>query len=574
MPTAAIYARFSTSNQKDTSIEDQVRRCKIVAERYGYDVPDDLVFSDAAISGSEKSTLKREGYTRLKAAWKEGLFACLIIDELSRISRSTKEIILLNEHITKTKVRLLTADGTDSSIKSWKMPVVINAVFAEDSLEKTAFRVRRGMRGQMDRGFDVFSPPYGYDAVPVGVDGRPAAPGQIAPMMKWFINRQEADVVVTMFDLRKTGKSLNQICNYLNTHQINPPRSSKTPGEKAYWRPGTVRRLIANTVFRGVFIASDNELSELNSVHTEKVLHYSREDLRVVDDDTWNICNRKNGTRALYGAGKNALSGLLECGFCGAKLSLSGKGKNGNYVQAFYCASCVQRKAVNHSEKSTGPGYTALAGVELMLQFVLSSFVRNPALQATFRGRLRKKLADGGRGDLTWMEKECKQAKKSYTRALELLDTLGDALGDDDPLCKKIAALNSNWKMLESRLQRQKAQGGNVDPAALKQQLKFDPEKALAKIFESSIPPEKLRALLRGIFPRITAIGKISRYVSCFEVEACPGAFAAGVTATELQDNESLLFRLRVTAGHGKQGKWQIDELPDVHPESPNIRVS
>lgn len=569
MPTAAIYARFSTSNQKDTSIEDQVRRCRVVADRYGYDVPEALVFSDAAISGSEKSTLKREGYTRLKDAWKEGLFDCLIIDELSRVSRSTKEIILLNEYISKTKVRFLTADGTDSSVKNWKMPVVINAAFAEDSLEKTAFRVRRGMRGQLDRGFDVFSPPYGYDAVAVGSDGQPVAPGHIAAGMKWFMNRQEADVVATMFHLRKSGRSFNQICNYLNTNHICPPRSAKKPGEKAYWRPGTVKRLIANTVFRGVFIASDNELSETNPVHREKVLHYSREDLRIVDDDTWNSCNRKSGTRALYCGGKNALSGLVDCGLCGAKLSLSGKGKNGN-VQSFQCASCAQRKTVGHSEKATGPGCTALAGVEAMLKFVLSSFVRNPAIQTKFRDRLQKKLADGGQGDLTQLEEECRQAKKSYSRALELLNTLGD----DDHLCRKIAALNTTWKMLESRFQRQKAEGGHVDPAVLQQQLTFDPEKAVAHIFDANVAPEKLRILLRGIFPRITALGKTSRFVSRFEVEVCPGAVAAEVTGTQLQDKYLLLFRLSLTALHRQQDKWRIDELPETHPESQEDRVA
>ena len=46
----AIYARFSTQLQKDSSIEDQVRICTERAEREGWTVT--AVFSDYAISGA------------------------------------------------------------------------------------------------------------------------------------------------------------------------------------------------------------------------------------------------------------------------------------------------------------------------------------------------------------------------------------------------------------------------------------------------------------------------------------------------------------------------------------------
>ncbi|MEW5882373.1 MAG: recombinase family protein [Pseudomonadota bacterium] len=61
MPKAAIYARYSTSNQRDTSIEDQVRRCTEIARRHGYEVESALIFSDAAVSGADEALDKRLG---------------------------------------------------------------------------------------------------------------------------------------------------------------------------------------------------------------------------------------------------------------------------------------------------------------------------------------------------------------------------------------------------------------------------------------------------------------------------------------------------------------------------------
>lgn len=48
----AFYGRFSSDLQRDTSIEDQLRQCRQAASRLDRNVPDQLTFSDEAISGT------------------------------------------------------------------------------------------------------------------------------------------------------------------------------------------------------------------------------------------------------------------------------------------------------------------------------------------------------------------------------------------------------------------------------------------------------------------------------------------------------------------------------------------
>ena len=83
MPTAAIYARYSTDEQRPTSIEDQVRRCREKAAKEGFEVEDRWVFSDSAITGKAKGRSKRLSYQRLMDAIGDRLVDVVFIDEVS-----------------------------------------------------------------------------------------------------------------------------------------------------------------------------------------------------------------------------------------------------------------------------------------------------------------------------------------------------------------------------------------------------------------------------------------------------------------------------------------------------------
>jgi DNA invertase Pin-like site-specific DNA recombinase len=86
-PRAAIYARFSSENQRDASIEDQVRVCRALASREGWEVAE--TFADYAQSGA--STL-RPGYQALLAAMRSGQIHIVISESLDRLSRDQEHV--------------------------------------------------------------------------------------------------------------------------------------------------------------------------------------------------------------------------------------------------------------------------------------------------------------------------------------------------------------------------------------------------------------------------------------------------------------------------------------------------
>ena len=69
MTRAVVYARYSSDNQRDASIEDQVRQCRARIEQEGWQL--DAVYSDHAISGA---TTLRAGYQRMLEDARAGRF--------------------------------------------------------------------------------------------------------------------------------------------------------------------------------------------------------------------------------------------------------------------------------------------------------------------------------------------------------------------------------------------------------------------------------------------------------------------------------------------------------------------
>src|ERR1700741_1145330 len=83
----AIYARYSCEEQRDTSIEDQIRNCRAAAERNSWVVVEDYIRFDEAMTG--RTTAGREGLADLIRLPKvlPKPFDCILIDDTSRLGR-------------------------------------------------------------------------------------------------------------------------------------------------------------------------------------------------------------------------------------------------------------------------------------------------------------------------------------------------------------------------------------------------------------------------------------------------------------------------------------------------------
>ena len=83
MTRVVLYARYSTDNQREVSIEDQFRLCREHAEREGWKIVG--TYHDAAVSGA--SMILRPGVQALLEDAQRGAFDMVLAEALDAIGR-------------------------------------------------------------------------------------------------------------------------------------------------------------------------------------------------------------------------------------------------------------------------------------------------------------------------------------------------------------------------------------------------------------------------------------------------------------------------------------------------------
>ena len=306
----AAYARYSSDNQRDASLEDQLRNCRRYAERQDWRAPEE--FADRAISGSRTD---RAEYSRLLAA--ADRFDVILVDDLSRLGRDKDEIGRTVKRLTFLGVRLIgVSDGVDTARKSSKLDVGMRGLMSELYLDDLADKTHRGLTGRALAGASAGGLPYGY---------RVACTGQRT------IDEGQAKVVRRIFALYLDGYSPRKIVSALNADAV-PSARGGTWALTAV--SGDVRRgigILCNPIYIGRQIW--NRSQWVKHPDTGRRVRKERPEsewiisdvpeLAIIDQDTWNRAQaRLHGRKNDYkrGVGTNArylLSGILRCHVCG-----------------------------------------------------------------------------------------------------------------------------------------------------------------------------------------------------------------------------------------------------------------
>ena len=157
MTRAALYARYSSDNQREASIEDQFRLCREHAGRERWQIVGS--YEDAAISGA--CTILRPGIQRLMRDAQHGEFNILLAEALDRISRDQADVATLFKHLKFAGVTIVTLAEGEVSELHVGLKGTMNALFLKDLAMKT----HRGLRGRVEKGKAGGGLCYGYHVV-------------------------------------------------------------------------------------------------------------------------------------------------------------------------------------------------------------------------------------------------------------------------------------------------------------------------------------------------------------------------------------------------------------------------
>ena len=169
-----IYARYSSDLQRDTSLEDQIAVARRYVEERAWEVLADHVYTDAAISGA--SIDGRAGLQALLAAAQRipRPFDVVLVDDSSRISRDLADALRTMQTLKFHGVRVSTSLRASTPHPSRPTRSSMHGLVDSLYLKEMAKKIKRGLAGQLERGFVTGGKTYGYrtKGVPSGPQRR------------------------------------------------------------------------------------------------------------------------------------------------------------------------------------------------------------------------------------------------------------------------------------------------------------------------------------------------------------------------------------------------------------------
>ncbi len=285
---AALYARYSSDNQRDASIEDQLRICRARAEREGWTIIDS--YTDRSISGA---SLLRPGVQELIADGLKRRFDVILTESLDRLSRDQEDIAGLYKRMRFADVSIVTLSEGEVSELHIGLKGTMGALFLKDLADKT----RRGLRGRVEMGRSGGGLCFGYNVV------RTADPDDRGERE---INPTEAIVVRRISRDYLAGQSSRTIAMTLNEEGIAGPQGKEWGPSTIHGNPKRGTGILNNELYIGRLVW--NRLRYMKDPDTgrrvsrpnpesEWVVH-EVPDLRIVDQSIWDEVKARQASLA------------------------------------------------------------------------------------------------------------------------------------------------------------------------------------------------------------------------------------------------------------------------------------
>jgi site-specific DNA recombinase len=444
----AFYGRYSSDNQRDTSIDDQRRIVQRWAERHGHELV--LECFDSAISGASIHRLTGlQGVIRAACARPAQLEA-VVVDQLSRLSRDVGDTDAIIKRLRYFGIRLIAvSDGLDTGDENTKISVTVKSLVNELYLDDLRKTTKRGLDGQFLKGYSTGGRTYGYHSEPVHDPRGHADPRgkSVAIGYRLTVVPEEAAIIQKIFQLFRQGRGEKAIAKHLNA-----------PNPLRVWRPNTIYLMLQNLKYVGRI--SFNRREWRKNPETGRRVYRLRppdqwecvviEALRIIDDETWEAVQRRLQSRQHLFSGRRSatvhlLSGLLVCDKCTGRFSIVARDYYG-------CR--------NHSESGTCTNDLR---------------IRREAIEDLVIGELARHLPE-------WIEELCAAATRPPRPSLD-----GDARNEEQNLRR----LRKQAKTLLQAIQHGRLHGRALDEALQTYQAVWDQAEALERT-RSSAPEAQL----------------------------------------------------------------------------------
>ena len=308
---AVIYARYSSDNQREESIEGQIRECTAFAEKNGMTVLRHYI--DRAYSAK---TDNRPEFQRMIQDSREKLFDIVLVWKLDRFARNRYDSAQYKNILKKNGVRVVSANEAISDSSEGILLESILEGFAEYFSADLAEKVSRGMtENALKCKFNGGNPTVGY---------------LIDSEQHFQIDPVKAPFVLNAFKMYDEGSTMSQIRDYLNGHNVCNNRG----GQHTI---NSVAKILKNRRYVGEYSYRDVVIPNgIPAIVPEDLFERVQEKIEK---------NKKAPARH-KAEDDYLLTTKLFCGHCGAYMcGESGRGRNGTVHRYYKCVSVKKKRA-------------------------------------------------------------------------------------------------------------------------------------------------------------------------------------------------------------------------------------
>ncbi len=304
-----IYARYSSHNQHETSIEGQLKVCYEYCKQHGYVVVGEYI--DRAISGTHD---KRPQFLKMIDDAAKKQFKYVLVYQLDRFSRNRYDSATYKNKLKKYDVRVLSARENISDDASGILMESILEGMAEYYSAELAQKIRRGMDLNGERCLSTG----GNTALGYTVDSE----------KKFQINPVTAPIVKTIFEMYVGGSTMTEIANHLNSQGFQSSRGRA-------FNVSSVGRILQNKRYIGIYTYKGKEVPDGIPRIVSDELFYTAE--KMLD-------KRRKAPATSKAREEYLLTTKMFCGYCKAMMrGYGGTSKTGKAHHYYACKNRIKK---------------------------------------------------------------------------------------------------------------------------------------------------------------------------------------------------------------------------------------
>lgn len=302
MKTAVIYTRYSSDNQREESIQAQVRACEDYARQHGLAVL--RVYTDEARSATSDD---RPGFLELFSDIKRGLLRTdyLLVHKFDRFARNRFDSAIYKRELKRKSIRLVSVtQPLDDSPESAILESVLEGM-DEYYSKNLARETMKGLReNAFQAKFNGGTPPLGYDVV----DGQ------------YVVNESEAAVIRLIFDMFIEGYGYIAILDKLNSLGYRTKRGG------AFGKNG-IYELLRNAKYAGIYVFNrapqrvEGKRNWRARKREEDIITIPNALPAIISEERYKVVQATMDRRKQPRQNKESLyllTGKLTCGVCGS----------------------------------------------------------------------------------------------------------------------------------------------------------------------------------------------------------------------------------------------------------------